>query len=136
MVSVLDYASPAAPPSPHRLEKLSLNPLQPSHQTHETMTCHRCTDERWVCEVHRDRPSQGRFACPCGSAGMPCPDCNPMSKDKELTLAPFDKIAGWFVLYENGQPIWNGPEHVCKRMMVDADYRAEQLRSKQLKPGQ
>lgn len=67
---------------------------------------------------------------------MPCPDCNPAAQDKEFTIVPSEGITkGWFTLLEDGQPIWHGPEAVCKRMMADADYRAEQLRSKSLQPG-
>ncbi len=44
--------------------------------------CIRCADRGWVCENHPDKPwkiSQDRMeSCDCG-AGMPCPDCNPMS---------------------------------------------------------
>jgi hypothetical protein len=40
------------------------------------MICLRCEDCGWVCENHPDRPWEGSHACPCGGAGMPCPDCN------------------------------------------------------------
>jgi hypothetical protein len=41
--------------------------------------CSRCDDQKWVCEEHDDPPWNGTDsprACPCGQAGMPCPDCN------------------------------------------------------------
>ena len=39
--------------------------------------CSRCGRTGWVCEVHDDRPWDGKNACGCGGAGMPCPICNP-----------------------------------------------------------
>jgi hypothetical protein len=39
--------------------------------------CARCDDSRFVCERHPDRPFFGDRACPCGDAGVACPDCNP-----------------------------------------------------------
>jgi hypothetical protein len=42
-----------------------------------TATCEECRDARWVCESHPDRPwGDGKGACACGAAGMPCPKCN------------------------------------------------------------
>jgi hypothetical protein len=40
------------------------------------MICHQCNDCGWVCEEHPGRPWQVQHACPCGAAGMPCPNCN------------------------------------------------------------
>lgn len=40
------------------------------------MTCLRCYDCRWVCEVHRELPWEGPHACGCGAAGERCPVCN------------------------------------------------------------
>jgi len=45
------------------------------------MKCLCCEDTGWVCEVHQDQPWTGPHACTCGGAGMPCPTCNPSSKD-------------------------------------------------------
>lgn len=36
--------------------------------------CLRRNDSRWVCKHHWYRPSEVPTACPCGSAGMRCPD--------------------------------------------------------------
>jgi hypothetical protein len=59
-----------------------------------TPRCARCRDQQWVCEEHDDRPWNGGDGCgapsgwrlgeDCGGAGMPCPDCNPLS----LAAAP------------------------------------------------
>jgi len=38
--------------------------------------CERCKGDGWVCENHDDQP---QCHDDCGGAGMPCPDCNPMS---------------------------------------------------------
>jgi len=38
--------------------------------------CFLCDDCGSVCESHPERPSQGVYACGCGSAGAPCPSCN------------------------------------------------------------
>ena len=40
------------------------------------MKCPLCEDCGWVCENHPDRPWEGKDACTCGGAGMPCPWCN------------------------------------------------------------
>jgi hypothetical protein len=48
----------------------------------DTPRCARCHDEQWVCENHPDRSWD--HAEGCGGAGMPCPDCNPLS----LAAAP------------------------------------------------
>jgi len=40
------------------------------------MKCSRCIGSGWVCENHDNRPWEGLYACDCGGAGMPCPDCN------------------------------------------------------------
>jgi hypothetical protein len=45
------------------------------------MKCARCQDTYWVCETHDDRPWDGEYACDCGAAGMPCPNCNPSDRD-------------------------------------------------------
>lgn len=38
--------------------------------------CPRCDNTRWICENHLGKPFAGEWACNCGAAGMPCPDCN------------------------------------------------------------
>jgi hypothetical protein len=38
--------------------------------------CFRCKNTRWVCEDHQNKPWEGKWACACGAAGAPCPDCN------------------------------------------------------------
>jgi hypothetical protein len=41
------------------------------------MICTTCSDTRWVCEVHTDRPwGDIDGTCTCGAAGMPCLRCN------------------------------------------------------------
>jgi hypothetical protein len=52
------------------------------------MTCKRCNDVRWVCERH---PDKLQFHDNCPAAGMPCPDCNPMSKDGAGVVDPKDE---------------------------------------------
>ena len=49
------------------------------------MTCKRWQGEQWVCENH---PTKPQFHNNCGAAGMPCPDCNPMSKDGAGVVEP------------------------------------------------
>lgn len=44
--------------------------------------CIFCADVGWVCENHRRRPWEGRYACDCGGAGMPCQYCNTPAHDK------------------------------------------------------
>jgi hypothetical protein len=46
-----------------------------------SMTCILCEDTGWVCENHPDTPWDGEYACTCGGAGMPCPQCNPSDLD-------------------------------------------------------
>ncbi|SHH20052.1 hypothetical protein SAMN05444169_6285 [Bradyrhizobium erythrophlei] len=63
------------------------------------MKCTLCEDCGWVCESHHDRPWEGKDACTCGGAGMPCPWCNLPEKDEEPRLpdgfkTEFDK-KGW-----------------------------------------
>jgi hypothetical protein len=38
--------------------------------------CGRCDNTRWICETHVGVPFLGKWACGCGAAGAPCPDCN------------------------------------------------------------
>ena len=45
------------------------------------VACFRCFNTGWVCEAHDNRPWDGEYACDCGAAGMPCPNCNPSDKD-------------------------------------------------------
>ena len=49
--------------------------------------CPNCNGCEWVCEFHPDKPwgdqpNSGPNACHCGGAGKPCPECNPLSKEK------------------------------------------------------
>lgn len=39
--------------------------------------CPYCRETKWVCEAHPNRPWTGEGFCGCGSAGMPCPECQP-----------------------------------------------------------
>jgi len=63
------------------------------------MKCTICKDTAWVCENHPHRPWEGRFACGCGAAGAPCPECNG-TNDRDGPRLPsgfptqFDK-KGW-----------------------------------------
>lgn len=38
------------------------------------MTCPKCNDSGWVCEIHQDKPFEHMvfFRAQCGGAGMPC----------------------------------------------------------------
>ena len=45
------------------------------------MKCIFCADTGWVCENHPRRPWEGQYACDCGGAGMPCPNCNIPQED-------------------------------------------------------
>ena len=52
----------------------------------KVLPCERCNSTEWVCENHPDRPwadqpGSGPNACGCG-AGKPCPECNPLSKER------------------------------------------------------
>lgn len=47
------------------------------------MTCKRCQGKQWVCERHPEKPMWHKG---CGGAGMPCPLCNPMAKDKQTVV--------------------------------------------------
>lgn len=52
-----------------------------------TAACSTCNGTEWVCEFHPDKPwgdqpNSGPNACHCGGAGKPCPECNPLSKEK------------------------------------------------------
>lgn len=38
--------------------------------------CANCNYDGWVCEDHL---SISFMLCPCGGAGVPCPECNPNS---------------------------------------------------------
>jgi hypothetical protein len=63
------------------------------------MKCALCEGCGWVCENHPDRPWEGKDACTCGGAGMPCPWCNLPDKDGAPRLPDgfkmdFDK-KGW-----------------------------------------
>jgi hypothetical protein len=63
------------------------------------MKCAICEDCGWVCEDHPDAPWDGKHACTCGAAGMPCPQCNPSDvshppRPPAGTHIEFDKRAG------------------------------------------
>ena len=51
----------------------------------DAMNCTRCQDIRWICEEHPDKPMEHDA---CKGAGMPCPICNPSSRDKVPVLPP------------------------------------------------
>jgi hypothetical protein len=34
-----------------------------------------------MCSLHRSLPWDGPYACDCGSAGIPCPQCNGVQGD-------------------------------------------------------
>ena len=40
------------------------------------MICTLCEDSGWMCESRPQMPWEGKDACQCGAAGMPCPWCN------------------------------------------------------------
>jgi len=49
--------------------------------------CKTCNSTEWVCESHPTKPwgdaiNAGPNACHCGGAGKPCPECNPLSKER------------------------------------------------------
>jgi hypothetical protein len=45
--------------------------------------CTRCSNARWVCEAHPQRPwGDVQGACCCGAPGEPCPVCNRVEADE------------------------------------------------------
>jgi hypothetical protein len=57
------------------------------------MNCLLCEDCGWVCKNHPERPWEGVHACTWGSAGMPCPACNPVHEGSEPRLPDGFKTA-------------------------------------------
>jgi hypothetical protein len=64
-----------------------------------TMKCSLCEDFGWVCENHPERPWEGKHACICGAARVPCPQCIVIEDDEAPRMpdgfpTEFDK-KGW-----------------------------------------
>ena len=65
-----------------------------------------CDRSGWVCEEHPRPTVAGRRACPCGSAGMPCPRCNRPVEGKQPRLlegfrTEFDKDGSSPIRFSN-----------------------------------
>jgi hypothetical protein len=50
--------------------------------------CLHCDNTGWVCEAHQDQPGMARTLAAAAAPGMPCPKCNPSSRDHKPPRLP------------------------------------------------